>query len=181
MSADTDWESLIPDEEVTPRETNVIHRQGTSRTGTTRRRTSSKRMTTLQDALSKEMFQAGAMIGFGLPVTGYYIAQEADNFTEAIIKLASKKAEWIDALEHISDIGPGITVGRTVLGIGAALGTDRFYRTNGQSGLDPDKQACAFLGVMNAYYEVHSDEREGSNASENGYVPPPHGAFVPVT
>lgn len=163
---------------VKPAESNVLPRVSSSRSGGTRgRRPAQKKLDQLKAALSKQMFQAGAMIGLGMPVTGYYIGQESDNFCDAIVALAAKKADWIDALEHVADIGPGITVGRTVLGVGAALGADRYYRSNGESGLDPDKRAAMFLGVTSAYYAVHPENVDA--AAQNGYNPPP-AVFVPV-
>lgn len=183
MAADTDWDSVIPDDEVKPADSNVLPRTGTARTpaGGARRsggRTTEKRLNTLRSELSKQMFQSGAIIGLGLPVTGYYISSESDNFCNAIVTLAAKKSDWIEALEHIADIGPGIVVGRTVLGIGCAMGVDRYHRTNGESGISPGKRAAMFLGVAAAYNEVHPDE---NNATPSGvFIPPPHGSFVPV-
>lgn len=180
MSADTDFD--FGDIDSSPAESNVMPKPGTARTstGATRRgRPAVKRLSALKEALSAQMFQAGAMIGFGLPVTGYYIAQESEQFSTAIVDLAGKKAEWIEALENVAKIGPGLIVGRTVLGIGCALGTDRYHRTNGESGISPDKRPAMLLGVAAAYYEVYKDELDAT-PSADGFVPPPHGTFVPV-
>lgn len=147
--------------------------RGTARTGTgTRRRrsASSKKLETLQAKLSSEMFQAGAMIGMGLHVTGYYICSESDSFTKAVVQLAARRPEWIDALEHLADVQPGITVGRTVMGIGAAMAVDR-----GKA--NPEKNFMKFLGVYGAWKAVTdgAPEAEGSN-----YTPPPATSFVPI-
>ena len=172
-----DW-SDVDDSKAELRETNVMPRTGTTRTGARRGRPrSTKRFDNLQKSLSQQMFQAGAIIGFGLPVTGYYIAQESDSYVSAILQLAAKKPEWLEALEKVADIGPGITVGRTTLGIVAAMGADRFHRTEGQAGFSPDRRALQFLGVSAAYQAVHGDE---DNASPDSYAEPPHGTFVPV-
>jgi hypothetical protein len=178
-TAEEDWSDLEEKAEV--RDTNVMPRQGTSRTPAGARRASrrgSKRLEELQKTLSTQMFQAGGMIALGMPVTGTYVCQEAERFPDAIIELARKRSDWVDALEKIADIGPGITVGRTVLGIAAAMGTDRYHRTDGKSGFSPDKRACQFLGVTSAYYSVY---KEDSDASASVFTPPPHGAFVPVS
>lgn len=176
---DYDWSDLEDKVEVRP--DNVMPRQpGTARTPTGARRGArrgSKRLDTLRANLSKQMFQAGGMIALGLPVTGTYICQQSEPFPEAIIQLAAKRAEWIDALEKVADVGPGITVGRTVLGIAAAMGTDRYHRTNGESGFDPDKRACQFLGVTAAYYSVYE---EGKSAP-GPFVPPPVPTYQPVS
>lgn len=177
-----DWGEAETAAEFTGEQT--MPKTGTSRTGGTRRgrRVSDKRLTDLQQKLSSEMFQAGAMIGLGLPVTGYYVCQESDNFTNAVVQLAAKNSNWVAALENIAMVGPGIAVGRTVLGIGAAMATDRFYRTNGETGLHPDRRSAMFLGVTSAYYAVHPPEGMSNNGdSPNGYRPPPHGGFNPVS
>lgn len=182
ITQDYDWSDL--EEKVEVRDSNVMPRDagtGTSRTQTgTRRRTNrrSAKLEQLRTALSGQMFQAGSMIGLGLPVTGYYIASESDNFSTAIIQLASKRAEWIDALEKVADIAPGITVGRTVLGVAAAMGTDRYHRSGGESGLDPDKRAAQFLGVTAAYYAVYKEQDASAGVT---YAPAPHSAYNPVS
>lgn len=172
-----DWSDLESKAEV--RESNVMPRTGTSRmTGTRRARRGTKRIGELEKALSTQMFTAGGMISLGMPVTGTYICQQSETFPHAVIELAQKRADWIDALEKIADVAPGITIGRTVLGIAAAMGTDRYHRTNGESGFDPDKRACQFLGVTKAYYDVYKD---GEFDDTEGYSPPPVGVFEPVS
>lgn len=144
------------------------------------RRVSDKRLSALSEKLSGEMFQAGTMIGFGLPVTGYYIAQESSEFTSALVNLASRRTEWVEALESLAAIGPGIAVGRTVVGIGAALGADRYHRTEGVKGISPDKMVMGLLKVSQAYYAVHPDEMDGAaNATgEGNWAAPP--VFQPI-
>lgn len=132
-----------------------------------------KKLDALQTRLSQEMFMGGTMIGMGLHVTGYYICQESDTFTKAVVDLASTRPEWVDALEHIANVGPGLIVGRTVLGMGAALAVDR-----GRA--DPEKQFMKFLGVYAAYQAVKG-EGGNLNGSASSYVPPPYGTFVPVS
>lgn len=147
--------------------------RGTGKPGGTRRRRSagSKRLEALQAKLSSEMFQAGTLTGLALPVTGYYICQESDAFTKAVLQLAARRPEWLEALEHVADVGPGLVVGRTALGIGASFAVDR-------GRVDPDKKALMFLGVYTAYQAVHGDKPKMEEGS--AYTEPPSGAFVPV-
>lgn len=147
--------------------------RGTNRRTGSRRRPAAKKLETLQKRLSGEMFQAGTILGMALPVTGYYACQESDAFTKAVVELASKRAEWIGALEHLADIGPGITIGRTAVGLGAALAVDR-------GRIDPeDSRFLMFLGVTAAWNAVTNPDYEVEEGS--GYTPPPAGAFVPVS
>lgn len=150
------------------------NRAAGSRTTATRGTRLQKKLDALQTRLSQEMFMGGTMIGMGLHVTGYYICQESDTFTKAVVELASTRPEWVDALEHIANVGPGLIVGRTVLGMGAALAVDR-----GRA--DPEKQFMKFLGVNAAWNAVKGDGKGGASASANSYVPPPYGTFVPVS
>jgi len=182
MTSTVDWDAAEAEAEFSDAKLGTS--AGTSRTGqraTRTRRASEKRLTSLKDKLSAEMFSAGAMIGLGVPVTGYYICQESDHFCEAVVQLASRKTEWVAALENVAMIGPGITIGRTVLGIGAALASDRYYRSGGESGLNPERTAAMFLGVTSAYLAVHPPEGATKNASQNGYSPPPYSSFTPVS
>lgn len=173
-----DWDTASTQAEFseTPRTTRAARSGGG-------RRVSDKRLTALQEKLSTEMFSAGAMIGLGLPVTGYYICQESDNFTNAVVTLASRNSHWIQALENIALVGPGLIVGRTVLGIGAAMAADRYHRKDGETGLNPDSRAALFLGVSQAYYAVHPPGGGENNGSYQGgsFQPPPHGGFNPVS
>jgi hypothetical protein len=106
-----------------------------------------------------------------LKTTGYYICQESDNFTKAVVQLAAKRPEWVEALEHIADIQPGLVIGRTVVGIGASLAVDR-----GRA--DPERHFMKFLGVYAAWQSVQNPDQEGLNV--HGYSPPPAGQYVPV-
>lgn len=132
-----------------------------------------KKLDTLQKRLSGEMFTAGALIGMGLPVTGYYCCQESDAFTKAVIDLAADRPEWVEALEKLANIGPGLTVGRTVVGLGAALAVDR-------KRADPERQFMKFVGVYAAWKAVQDKKTPGEGMSDgNSYRPPPH-VFQPV-
>lgn len=143
-------------------------------TGTGSRRTrrpAAKKLDTLQKKLSSEMFQAGTILGLALPVTGYYACQESDQFTRAVVQLAAKRAEWVEALEHIADIQPGIVIGRTAVGLGAAIAVDR-----GRA--DPEKSFMKFIGVHSAWEAVEGHAIESEEGS--AYVPPP-AAFTPLS
>src|SRR5215469_7271376 len=143
----------------------------TSGTGQKRGRRSAKsKLEGLQKRLSGEMFQAGAMIGIGLHTTGYYICQESDTFTKAVVQLAANRPEWVEALEHLADIQPGIMIGRTLVGVGAAVAVDR-GRAN------PEKQFMKFLGVYTAWRQVNES---GEGLAEGSRYTEPPATFAPV-
>lgn len=172
-SPEIDWEAELGGSKTEAASGPLTGSRGTRRApGRPRGSRSQKKLEALETRLSSEMFQAGALIGVGLQTTGYYICQESGNFTHAVVQLAAKRPEWIAALENIADIQPGIVIGRTVIGIGAALAVDR-----GRA--DPERQFMKFLGVTAAYMAVHNPQDDGG-VSVNGYQPPPAGNFVPV-
>lgn len=180
---EVDWGTAETDAEFTGNGMPRQPRTTRTTTGTRGRRVSDKRLQALEEKLTTEMVTAGAMIGLGVPVTGYYIAQESEDFCHAIVTLCAKNTAWIAALENIAMVGPGIQVGRTVLGIGAALAADRYYRSNGEAGLDPQKRSAMFLGVSAAYYAVHPPEgmNYAANGQGSGFRPPPHAGFDPLS
>jgi len=142
-----------------------------SRSGRRARKPSKAKVNALQEKLSAEMFTVGTMAGLAFPVTGMYIAQESDAFTKAIVELAARRPEWTEALEHLADVQPGLVIGRTALGIGAALAVDR-----GRA--DPEKRFMRLTGVWQAWKAI-DDKRDGYAAEGSAYVPPPP-AWQPV-
>jgi hypothetical protein len=172
---DDDFADIDPGE-VKPQPGNTMSKSRTGRKPGAGRRPSAKRLSDLQERLSTQMFQAGSMIGFGLPVTGYYVAQESDNFTSAIIQLASKQTRWITALEQVADIQPGITVGRVTLGMITALSVDRRKEALEDRG-ERFQKLAAFMGVTAAYHAVYGGTDNGAAAGT--YQPPPQ-QYQPV-
>lgn len=147
--------------------------RGGSASGTTRkpRRASKSKLDGLKAKLTEQMFMAGAMGGMALPVTGIYVCQESERFCGAVVDLAATNPRWIEALEKLTLIEPGLIVGRTAFGIGGALAVDR-----GRA--QPDTAVMKFLGV---YQASERYKRGGMDASEEGssYTPPP-AAFAPL-
>lgn len=160
--------------EPAPKATGTSRSSPSSPGGTRRgRKPRQSRLTDLQKKLSGEVFKAGALIGLPLPVTGYYICQESDAFTTAIVELASARPEWINALEQIARLEPGLVVGRTAFGIGAAMAVDR-------QRADPNSFVMTFLGVQQAYLAIQSKMTPGEAGSASNFKPPPS-KFTPVS
>jgi hypothetical protein len=167
---DDNWDD-ITDESVKSTPGPIRNKGAGGGTGARRgRRPAAKKLEGLQQRLSGEMFAAGTMIGFGLPTTGIYICQESDAFTKAVVELASSRAEWINALEHLASIEPGVIIGRTVFGIGAAIAVDR-------EKIEPDRRLLGFLGVTQAYMKVHE---KGPVMEEGSAYTPPPATFRPI-
>lgn len=194
MSAETvtseagfDWSSITMDDVESSEGPLKGSRSGTrTASGTRRRRKASQnKLDALQVTLSQQMFMGGAMIGAAMPVTGYYTCQESDRFTKAVVELASHRPEWVEALEHLAALQPGLIVGRTAVGLGAALAVDRsIYRA--RRGLEdpgkPDEMANShfmkFLGVYTAYMQTVDPNFKAEEGS--AYQPPP-AAFTGIS
>lgn len=138
-------------------------------TSTPRRRGfTTKRLDALKSKLSGQMYTAGVLVGVPLPVTGIYTCQESARFSSAVVDLAASRPEWIEALEKLALLEPGLIVGRTAMGIGCALAVDR-----GRA--KPDGRVAMFLGVTEAWMRLQ--EEDGDEGAS--YSPPPS-KFEPV-
>lgn len=148
------------------------------------RRSAQSRLDDLQKTLSQQMFMGCTMVGMAMPVTGYYGCQESDRFTKAVVELASHRPEWVEALEKLADLQPGLIVGRTAFGLGASLAVDRSIIRARRGLEDPQKpgemassQFMKFLGVYSAYMKTMDPDYKVSEGS--AYQPPPT-AFVGI-
>jgi hypothetical protein len=165
-------------EDVTPVES--VRQSRSSSTGAKRGRRSAKsKLDDLHKNLSSQLFMIGTMAGAVFPVTGYYTCQESDGFTNAVIELAAKRPEWIEALQHIADIKPGVVIARTTLGMGASLAVDRLRKDPERQKEFSEKQFLQFLGVTAAYNAVQANKAYASQEEGNAYQPPPS-KFTPV-
>lgn len=138
-----------------------------------RRAPTQKRKDALSEKLSEQMFMAGTLTGFALPVTGYYVCQESANFCRAVVDLAAMRPEWIAALEKLALLEPGLIVGRTALGVGGALAVDR-----GRA--KPDSRVMMVLGVHQAWLALQEEGEYASRSEGASYTPPPAPRFQPV-
>lgn len=176
MTAETDFDfGAMPDDEVTVSEEPVKGTRRMSQAGGKRRgrKPGTARLTGLQKQLSTELFTAGTMVGMMLPVTGIYVCEQADAFTKSVVQLASSRPEWISALENLAQLEPGLIIGRTVFGIGAAIMVDR-------GRIEPDRQILKLLGVYSAWRRLEANQSGDRTDASFTAGDPPAGAFIPV-
>lgn len=185
MTAETidigdDFSDLDSSDDVTekPRQTGTTRSStkaaptGGARRGRPRK---TQRLDDLQAKLSGQMYQAGFLVGLPLPVTGYYVCQQSDEFTKAVVELAASRPEWVAALENIAKLEPGLIIGRTAIGIGGAMAVDRRR-------VSPDSPFMRFLGVYNAWQKLEQKKDPGDreNAATSNYQPPPS-TYQPIS
>lgn len=185
MSADTadigldDFSDLDSTEQVTEKERPAGTTRSSSKatpTGGARRGRPRKnqKLTDLQEKLSGQMYQAGFLVGLPLPVTGYYVCQESDSFTKAVVELAATRPEWINALENIARLEPGLIIGRTAIGIGGAMAVDRRRAS-------PDSPFMRFLGVYNAWQKLEQKKDPGERPDVASNYQPPPSTYQPIS
>ena len=123
----------------------------------------------VQEELADEMRLLGMMTGPFLPVTGVYILEQADPFTQALVKMAAKNPKVMRVLYRTSQVAPFYQVLKTIGGTARAVQVDT-------QGANPHDTVGEWLGVARAADAVFNSNVPPSNTSpiiNNGYGPPP--------
>jgi len=127
----------------------------------------------IQQELADDMLLLGTMAGPLLPVTGYYICDNADAFTTALLKLCKNNQRMLRILHRAASVAPVYEVMKTSAGVAYSVQVDR-------SQADPHNIVGQRLGVSRAHQAVYgSDNTSDMNTvSTNGFTAPPHYAGV---
>lgn len=119
----------------------------------------------IQDELADDLRLLGTLAGPLLPVTGYYVVENADPFVTAILKLAKNNQRVLRVLHRAAQVAPVYVVAETIAGTAYAIQVD-------QQKADPHSMVAHRLGVERAYDNVYPEQRN-TVASTNGYQGPP--------
>lgn len=125
----------------------------------------------VQEELADDLRLLAALLGPMLPVTGYYVFEAADPFTNALLKLAKNNTRVLRVLHRVAQVAPIYEVSRTVAGTAYSIQVD-LQRA------DPHSLAGERLGVARAYDSVYPEEVTNT-VSRNGWQGPPRYATVP--
>lgn len=127
----------------------------------------------IQQELADDMLLLGTMAGPLFPVTGYYICENADPFTTALLKLCKNNQRMLRVLHRAASVAPVYEVFKTTAGVAYAVQVDRHQA-------DPHNTIGERLGVGRSYDAVYNPDNQPDTAplSSNGYNPPPHYAGV---
>lgn len=122
----------------------------------------------VQEELADEMRLIGIMAGQFLPVTGVYVLDQADPFTQALVKMAAKNPKVLRVLYRTSQVAPLYQTLKTVGGIAKAIQVDT-------QGASPHDTVGEWLGVGRAYDSVYftSPPSNESPINNNGSGRPP--------
>lgn len=119
----------------------------------------------IAEELADDMKLLGTFAGVMYPVTGYYIIDNADPFTIALVKLAGKNPAILRVLHRAAQVAPIYSVLQTVAGVAVAVQVD-------MNKIDPHSFAATHTGVERAFNDVYPDGKESSNGF-GGTTPPP--------
>jgi hypothetical protein len=113
------------------------------------------------EELADDVKLFATMAGYVYPVTGYYLLENADAFTVALVKLAAKNPRILRVLHRAAQVAPVYTVAQTLVGTAVAVQVD-------MNKMEPHSFAAERTGVDKAYDAVYPDGKDGQFQSMNG-------------
>lgn len=119
----------------------------------------------IQEELADDLRLLGTLAGPLFPVTGYYVVENADPFTVALLKLAKNNTRVLRVLHRAAQVAPIYTVAEVVAGTVYSVQVD-------QHKVDPHNNIARRLGVARAYDAIYPPEPD-VNVMNNGFMPPP--------
>lgn len=119
----------------------------------------------IAEELADDLKLLGTFAGVMYPVTGYYIIDNADPFTIALIKLAGKNPAILKVLHRAAQVAPIYTVLQTVAGVAVSVQVDL-------DKIDPHSFAATHTGAERAFNEVYPNGKESSNGFGGMSAPP---------
>lgn len=114
----------------------------------------------VQDELADDIRLLGTLAGPLLPVTGYYVFENADPFTIAILKLAKNSPNVLRVLHRMAQVAPIYTVAQVVAGTAYSVQVDT-------RGMDPHNTIGERLGVARVYDTVYPGNSNGNGNADN--------------
>lgn len=120
------------------------------------------------EELADDIRLFGTMAGVVYPVTGYYLLENADAFTTALVKLAAKNPRILRVLHRAAQVAPVYTVAQTLVGTAVAVQVD-------MNKMDAHSFAAERTGVDKAFDAVYPQGKDGQSfqGMSNGFAPPP--------
>lgn len=114
------------------------------------------------EELADDIRLFGTMAGYVYPVTGYYLLDNADAFTVALVKLASKNTRLLRVLHRAAQVAPVYTVAQTLVGTAVAVQVD-------MNKMDAHSFAAERTGVDKAFDAVYPDGKEGQSFAKTEF------------
>jgi hypothetical protein len=115
----------------------------------------------IAEELADDVKLFGTMAGVVYPVTGYYLLENADAFTIALVKLAAKNPSILRILHRAAQVAPVYTVAQTLVGVAVSVQVD-------MNKMDAHSFAAERTGVDKAFDAVYPQGKEGQSFNMNG-------------
>lgn len=127
----------------------------------------------VQEELADDLRLGGTLIGAMFPVTGYYIFENADPFTIALMKLCKNNQRALRVLHRAASVAPVYEVAKCGAGVAYAIQVD-------QKKADPHNSIGHRLGVSRAYDSVYPSDtpQTYTMGSNNQSTAPPRYAGI---
>jgi hypothetical protein len=109
--------------------------------------------TRIAEELADDIRLFGTMVGVVYPVTGYYLLENADPFTTALVKLAAKNPKVLRVLHRAASVAPVYTVLQNLVGTAVAVQVD-------MNKMEPHSFAAERTGVDKAYDAVYPQGKD---------------------
>lgn len=129
----------------------------------------------IQEELADDLKLLGTLAGPLWPVTGFYIYDNSDPFTAALVKLCKNNKRALRILHRAAQVAPIYKVAEFAAGTAYSVQVDN-------KRADPHNAVAQRLGVDKAYDAIYSVSDSFSNTPSNSnssnFTPPPRYATV---
>jgi hypothetical protein len=119
----------------------------------------------VQEELADEFKLGGMLIGAMLPVTGFYIVENADPFTIALVKTFKNNQRVLRVMHRMGQVAPLYELLKDGAGVAYAIRVD-------QKIADPHNMVGQRLGVARAYDSIYGSDSSNPNGSYSDNEPP---------
>jgi hypothetical protein len=118
----------------------------------------------LQEELTDDIRLGGTLLGFGMPVAGYYALDNADEFATALLKLCKNNQRLLRVLHRAAQVAPIYTVAKDLGGFTYSMQVD-------MKRADPNNMVAQRLGVTKAYNAIYPENANVNGDMYNTYQP----------
>jgi len=118
----------------------------------------------LQEELTDDLRLGGTLLGFGMPVAGYFTIDNADEFATALLKLCKNNQRLLRVLHRAAQVAPIYTVAKDIGGFAYSMQVD-------MKKADPNNMIAQRLGVTKAYNAIYPENANVNGDMYNTYQP----------
>lgn len=128
------------------------------------------RLENVQQALTEQLVETGAMVSVVLPCTGITLTKRSERTAAALANIAADNPRMLEILEQTASILPKIQLGKIALEVGVAVLVD----TNR---VNPDGMLAMMTGISEVWHDLHDEESPLDNTSVPAEMTPANGVW----